>query len=175
MAGSPTAHSALRAATAGRHENVDAHFGRFDLADRDGYIGFLEAHARALPAVEAVLAGLAEVPPLRPRAALLADDLAALGRPMPAALDLPPPADAAEAFGYAYVIEGSRLGGSMLARGVPESLPKAYLNAGHLPGEWRAFGAALDDAAEAGGAEWLERAADGAARVFALYAEAAKA
>ena len=105
---------------------------------------------------------------------MLAKDLGALGRTAPEPLDLPPPADAAEAFGYAYVIEGSRLGGSMLARGVPEDLPKTYLSSGHLPGEWRAFAAAVDQAAHDGGPRWADRAAKAADRIFALYARAAE-
>lgn len=169
-----SAHAALRTATAARHEQVDGLFGRFDLKTPDGYAAFLGAHARALPAVERVLKGTAGLPPLRPRTELLAADLAALDQATPAPLALPTPADQAEAFGYAYVIEGSRLGGSMLARGVPENLPKAYLAAGHLPGEWRAFGAALDEAAAAGDSCWLDRAGAAADRVFALYARAAE-
>ena len=173
MSAPSSAHTALRAATADRHAQVDALFGGYDLAEPAAYAAFLTAHARALPAVEGVLAGVAGLPPVRPRSPLLVADLAALGLGMPAPLDLPPAADQVEAFGYAYVIEGSRLGGSMLARRVAEGLPRAYLAAGHLPGEWRVFGAALDRAAERGGPQWLARAGAAADRVFALYAAAA--
>jgi len=168
-----SAHAQLRALTAKDHEWVDGAFGRFDLSDRSGYIAFLTAHARALPAVESALAGKVD-PPLRPRADLLRRDLAELGVTMPEPLPFALPDDAASAFGAAYVIEGSRLGGGMLARTVPDGLPLAYLSATHLPGEWRAFGQALDAAAQTGGPEWIDRCATTARRVFALYATAAR-
>ncbi|WP_404712914.1 biliverdin-producing heme oxygenase [Sphingomonas sp. MMS24-J13] len=162
----------LRAATKADHEAVDAAFGRFQLTDAAAYGAFLTAHARALPAVEAALADIAGLPPLRPRTPLIHADLAALGIPLPEPLPLPAPADHATAFGMAYVIDGSRLGGGMLARQVPADLPRAYLSATHLAGEWRAFGQALDAAAE--DAAWTARAITGAKRVFDLYAQAAR-
>jgi heme oxygenase len=161
----------LRAATRSSHEAVDAAFGRFHLTDPTAYGRFLTAHARALPAVEAALAGNPALPPLRPRTPLIQADLAALDLPLPGQLPLPAPADPATAFGMAYVIEGSRLGGGILARQVPAGLPLAYLKATHLPGEWRAFGQALDAAAE--DEDWTTRAIAGAKQTFDLYAEAA--
>lgn len=74
-----------------------------------------------------------------------------------------------------YVIEGSRLGGGMLARAVPPDLPRAYLSAIHLSGEWRGFCAALDQAADAGDPDWTRRAEAGARRAFMLYQRAADA
>lgn len=162
----------LRRATAADHAMVDAAFGGFDLADTGGYARFLTAHARALPAVEAALAAVEDLPPLRPRTSLLQSDLAALGLPMPTPLAIDPPADAAGAFGMAYVIEGSRLGGGMLAKRVPEYRPHAYLSATHLPGEWRVFGQALD-AAAGDDAAWIAKASAAANRVFDLYRDAA--
>ena len=167
-----SALAALRAATRSNHDAVDASFGRFDLTDRAGYARFLAAHARALPAVEAALADMPGLPHLRPRAPLIEADLAALGFSLPALLPLPTPDDPATAFGMAYVIEGSRLGGGMLARQVPADLPHAYLSATHLPGEWRTFGHALDTAAT--DEAWTARAIAGAKRVFDLYAESAR-
>lgn len=160
----------LRAATKANHDAVDAAFGRFQMTDRDAYGRFLIAHARALPAVEAVLAGNPALPALRPRTPLLEADLAALDLPLPETPPLAAPADPATAFGMAYVIEGSRLGGGMLTRKMPASLPHTYLAATHLPGEWRAFGQALDAAAKDDA--WIERAIAGAKLVFDLYAEA---
>lgn len=162
----------IRRATAADHEMVDAAFGRFELAGTAGYARFLTAHARALPAVETALAGIEGLPPLRPRSPLLQADLAALGLAMPTPLAIDPPADTATAFGMAYVIEGSRLGGGMLAKRVPEHLPHAYLSATHLPGEWRAFGQALD-AAAGDDAAWVAKASAAANRVFNLYRDAA--
>ncbi len=80
----------LRAATRSDHEAVDAAFGRFDLTDPADYGCFLAAHARALPAVEAALANVAGLPPLRPRAPLLHADLAALSLPVPGPLPFAP-------------------------------------------------------------------------------------
>jgi heme oxygenase len=171
---SMSALAELRRVTAPDHEGVDAAFGRFDLTKAAGYTGFLSAHARALPAVEGALAGIAGLPPLRPRTPLIAADLAALDLEMPAPLAIDPPADAASAFGMAYVIEGSRLGGGMLAKRVPPGMPSAYLSATHLPGEWRAFGQALDAAAGDDPA-WIVRAVAAANGVFNLYREAATA
>lgn len=169
-----SARAALRSATAAKHEAVDAAFGRFDLTDRASYGRFLTAHARALPAVEAALEACDAIPAFAPRTDALQADLAALGLPMPDPLPLAPPENEAAAFGALYVIEGSRLGGAMLARQVPAALPRAYLSAVHPPGGWRAFGDMLDRAEKAGGPGWIDRAVAAAEATFDLYAEAAK-
>ena len=166
-------HAQLRAATAGDHEVVDAAFARFDLNDPADYTAFLTAHAQALPAIEDALARFPGLPPMRPRGALLANDLATLGLPMPVAPDFTMLHDLATAFGAAYVIEGSRLGGGLLARRVSPGLPTGYLSAVHLPGEWRAFSQALDHAADKEGQDWLDRSIAAARAVFRLYARAA--
>ena len=148
---------------------MDAAFGGFDLSDGDGYCAFLTAHARSLPAVEAALHAAGETG-FRPRTPLLAQDLAALDRRMPAMLPLAPTMSAAARAGMLYVIEGSRLGGGLLARQVPRGFPGAYLSATHLPGEWRALLARLD--AEIDGAA-LSEAIESAQTVFDLYKRAA--
>ena len=168
-----SARAALRAATAAKHDAVDAAFGRFDLTDPTSYGQFLTAHARALPAVEQALRQVEGLPAFALRSDLLRDDLTALGLSMPTLLPLAPPESDAAAFGALYVIEGSRLGGAMLARRVPESLPHSYLSATHAPGGWRAFGDLLDRAARAGDPGWIDRAAVAAEATFDLYAEAA--
>lgn len=163
----------LRAATAADHDSVDAAFGGFDLADRADYGRFLTAHGRALPAVEAALRGAAGLPELRPRAPLIARDLAALGLAMPTPLPFSLAPSLATQFGAAYVIEGSRLGGGVLVRQVDPALPRAYLSATHLAGEWRAFLAGLERAAE--GPHWIAAAIMAASATFALYRAAASA
>jgi heme oxygenase (biliverdin-IX-beta and delta-forming) len=170
-----SARTALRAATAAKHDAVDAAFGGFDLTDPASYARFLTAHARALPAVEAALASCDTIPAFAPRTELLRADLLALGLDMPAPLPLAPPENEAAAFGALYVIEGSRLGGGMLAKQVPDALPRAYLSAVHQPGGWRAFGEVLDRAEKAGGPGWIDRATAAAEATFDLYAEAARA
>ncbi len=161
---------ALRERTAAAHAAVDAAFAGYDLADAGGYRAFLIAHARALPAVEAWLSRRAGMPDWRPRAGALAEDLAALGVEMPAPLPFALPDDDAAAWGALYVVEGSRLGGAMLARDVGAGLPRAYLSAVFAPGEWRSLRAALDAALVDEGA--LDRAVDAAEATFGLYQQA---
>lgn len=150
---------------------MDAAYGAYRLGDRDSYAAFLIAHARALPAVEAWLAGRSIGFPWRSRREALAADLAALGQVMPAPLSFDIADDEATCWGALYVTEGSRLGGVMLARQVGEGLPRAYLESGFGAGEWRAFRHALD--AAAGDDAWIDRAVAAAETVFALYARAA--
>lgn len=169
-----SARAALRITNASKHDAVDAAFGRFDLADRRSYGAFLTAHACALPGVERALAQVTALPAFVARASLLEQDLAALGMAMPSALPFAVPASLARAYGALYVIEGSRLGGAMLARQVPSTLPHAYLSATHDAGGWRSFGKRLDAAAEAGGETWVEEAIEAAEAVFDLYAKAAR-
>ena len=174
MAAAMSATLTLRTLTQPLHDRVDAAFGGMSLADPAEYRRFLRAHALALPAAEVVMASAAGLPAWRPRAPLLAADLADLGETMPAALPFNPPAGPAAAWGVFYVVEGSRLGGAMLARQVAAGLPQRYLAAAHLAGEWRAQRGAIDAAGEGGGAGWVEAAAAGAEACFALYASAAE-
>lgn len=162
----------LRAASGLAHDRVDAAFGAFRLDDRDDYAAFLTAHARALPAVEAALAAHPDLPSWRERTSLLSGDLADLGRTMPALLPFAPDGDAA-AWGALYVTEGSRLGGTLLARSVAAGWPSRYLGARHLPGEWRALLAAIETRAADAPPEWQAAAVAGAMACFALYERAA--
>lgn len=165
-----SAHLHLRGETRLDHERTDRAFGRFDLADADAYGAFLTAHARVLPPIEAVLNDYALFP-FSSRTGALRDDLAALGKPFPEPAAVAPPANAAAAWGMLYVVEGSRLGGAMLARTVGQGLPHFYLDARHAPGGWRRFCDALDAAAE--GDIWLGQATEAARATFGLYAQAA--
>ena len=127
-----SARSALRTATAAHHDRVDAVFSRADLTNRDHYARFLQAQAGAYLPVEAALAraGAAGLVPdweARRRASRLLADLAALGVGAPVEdVDIAF-ADDAAVLGGVYVLEGSRLGGAMLARGVPADFPKSFL------------------------------------------------
>jgi heme oxygenase len=164
--------AALRAATAPLHSRLDA---ALDFApERTSparYGGFLratlalveplEASFSALPAFAALLPDL----PLRRKAALLHDDLRSLGvDPGAAARGLPSIGSAAAAFGAAYVLEGSTLGGAVLARqlgpalGLTPNHGMRYFHAygAELGAYWKrfvtalqAFGSGLDAAAEA--------------------------
>jgi heme oxygenase len=167
-----SAVSLLRSRTAAAHEVVDAAFGGYDLRDPTDYRRFLMAHARALPVAEARAAAV--WPELRRRTPLLAADLAALG----VASDLASVTEAdagAGQFGALYVVEGSRLGGGLLAERVADEMPRAYLSATHEPGEWRAIRAAIDAAASGRDAAWHQALVAGALETFDLYAAAAAA
>jgi heme oxygenase len=82
----------------------------------------------------------------RRKAGLLARDLAALGlseaqiRALPRCRDLPPMRSAAEAYGSLYVVEGSTLGGAIIARQVEAALG---LSAETGCAYFRAYGSAL--------------------------------
>lgn len=156
---------ALRAATVESHQQVDNLFSHFSLESAQDYRAFLRAHARALGAMEAVAR------PVSPRLSLLVDDLAALGEPLPDALTIED-ARSGEGFrwGLLYALEGSRLGGAMLARRVGADLPRAYLSATHDKGGWIAFQQQMDVAAEQGDEQWEEDAVAGAQAAFALFA-----
>lgn len=132
-----TAHRRLREATGAAHARVDALFSRFDLARRDDYAGLLAAHAEAILLVEALLdrdgaEAITEDWPQRRRAGVIQVDLDALGVTLSAPEAEQPVASSAEMAGMLYVLEGSRLGGRFLARGVPETWPRAYLGS-HQP------------------------------------------
>lgn len=172
----------LRAFTGPLHAQVDAAFGTFDLTTRDGYRAFLRAHARALPALETALerggfgARLADWPQRR-RSATLAEDLAALGETPPP--PLPQPTTHADlgawCWGAGYVLEGSRLGGRVLARQVQAATPDApvaYLGHGSELPLWPRFVEALEAAVSLpSDAEALRAGAEAA---FGLFLEAAR-
>lgn len=159
---------ALRTATSGNHHRVDALFSRYQLDLQSDYGAFLTAHARALGALESVAL------PASPRLPLLADDLAAMDMAMPAPLFLADPDRDGYRWGLLYALEGSRLGGAVLARQVAPGLPRAYLSAVHDRGGWVKFQHALDQAGAEGGEGWLDDAVQGAQAAFALFAQAAQ-
>jgi heme oxygenase (biliverdin-IX-beta and delta-forming) len=175
MAERSAAHQALRQGTAADHERLDALFGTFKLDNEAAYRAFLTAHAMALPAVERALdkAGFdLEDWPERHRESAIAADLAALGAAIPETL--PPPAldTPAAQWGAAYVIEGSRLGGAMLARSVPENWPKSYLGTPLPAGAWRDFLAKLDAALAT--PDDIAAATTSARATFGLFEQAAR-
>ena len=160
---------ALRAATMESHQRVDDLFSHFSLASAPDYRAFLRAHARAIAALEPV------AQPDSPRLALMAQDLAALGEAMPAPLSMPSTGGDGFRWGLLYALEGSRLGGAMLARQVAQDLPRAYLSAVHGKGGWIAFQQQLDDAAAKGDQDWLDDAIAGARTAFTLFEAGARA
>jgi heme oxygenase len=166
-------HSILRAETARHHALVDASFGKFDLTDVSSYTAFLLAHAKALLPIEARLVSSSGLPAWRPRIRLLEQDLSELGNPLPVGFGVSVPPRSGALYGMLYVIEGSRLGGGVLAERLGIGFPSAYLSDTHRPGEWRMLLAAIDARAAAEPPSWMEDALLGASQAFDLYVEAA--
>jgi heme oxygenase (biliverdin-IX-beta and delta-forming) len=170
-------HQSLRTATADAHARLDALYACFDLARADGYCAFLRAHAAALLPVETWLdrAGAVTVVAdwcARRRAAPLRADLLALGEPVPAGRPFAAAATRPALAGALYVLEGSRLGGRYLARGVPADFPRAFLDPVERP-SWPALLAAVDSAL----ADPADHPAaiDAALAVFARFEETGRA
>ncbi len=127
----------LRAETRAQHERLEAAVGppspptpawyRRFLGRWWGFLVPIEEALAARPGLDAAI-GLA-LPPRRKRAWLEAD-LAALGlgaaeiAALPLCTDLPPLDRAGEALGCLYVLEGSTLGGQLLARTIEAELPE---------------------------------------------------
>lgn len=163
----------LRAATRVDHEAVDGAFGRFAIGTPGGYRDFLTAHARILPLAERLIRPGELVDNWNGRTQALMNDLHALGGETPAELEFALPEGEAARWGALYVIEGSRLGGAVLAKMVPADLPAAYLGARHAQGAWRALLERLDAADK--GPAWRDEAERGAKAMFGAYREAARA
>ena len=145
----------LRTATAPLHEQVDAAYAGFGFDQPGGYRRFLRAHSRVLGSLEVALeqAGITALLddwPSRVRRQALAADLQTLGDPLPVplpALQLPDPASC---WGAAYVLEGSRLGGRVLARRlhlIDPRAPTRYLEHGDVGRLWPGFLERLEAAA----------------------------
>ena len=170
-----SASAQLRARTADAHARVDDAFSAFDLGNRADYKAFLLAHSRALPAVEKLIQSHRALPSLRGRTVLLEQDMKALDQAMPSLLPFAPFVasggrhSAAAAWGLLYVVEGSRLGGGILAKRVAAELPTAYLGALHQPGEWVRFRHAIDAEAARLDPAWIDSAVEGAEAAFDLY------
>jgi heme oxygenase (biliverdin-IX-beta and delta-forming) len=146
---------ALREATAGAHDRVDAAFGRFDVTDRAGYAAFLRAHADVVSPLEAALPGeqVTSDWDARKRGEMLKEDLAFLRETSPSqasataenevwpAVDWSLPAIA----GALYVLEGSRLGGRFIARQLPSGFPRAYLDGDQRAEKWQQLLSRIDE------------------------------
>jgi heme oxygenase len=173
---SDSARFRLRSATQASHERVDLLFSRADLGDRESYGRFLTAQAAAHVPIERALtladaATLLADWPQRRRASLLIADLTALDLPVPPGAAVPEFNHPAAVLGAMYVLEGSRLGGSILSRRVPAHLPTRFLR-GDEPSLWREFIHVLD--ARLRDEEDLAIAATAATDVFAAFEDSAR-
>jgi heme oxygenase len=157
-----SAHARLRAQTRGAHAAVERHLDLAGLAGRDSYCRFLLMNWACVPIElglrEAGVARLLPDWPARERRFALERDLAALGIELPPARACAIPGDAGSVFGWAYVLEGSRLGARLILRSVAASPDPdvrggtGFLRQGEGMGLWRSFVAALsaiDDDEEA--------------------------
>ncbi|WP_181008296.1 biliverdin-producing heme oxygenase [Sphingomonas montanisoli] len=120
----PSLRDLLRSATRSAHDRVDALFGSCDLATPEGYTRFLTAQAAAWRTLAPVLDDGS-----RARLNGVEADLAALGVPMPPALDDVAKPEAGS-LGMSYVLEGSRLGSTILLRDLAERAPELIERAG---------------------------------------------
>jgi heme oxygenase len=166
----------IRDATLAWHDRVDAIFSRSVLDDRTGYGRFLSAQAAAhLPVESALEAGgiesIATDWQSRKRSDLICADLEALGLPVPEPEAAPVFECAAAMLGALYVLEGSRLGGSVLKRGVPDDFPSAFLGGGKSAA-WRDLVALLD--ARLVDDDDIEVAIAAAGDVFALFEQSGR-
>ncbi len=171
-----TARSLLRTATASAHDRVDHAFGAFDLSNRDDYRAFLIAQAGPLLSAEAAIDAFDPVAllpdwPERRRAPLIRADLADFNAPAPQPEPFHVQSDAA-ALGVIYVLEGSRLGGTLLARNVPMDLPARFIRCAPAPKRWQGLIEVLDHHLVT--PDQRKVAADAACAVFDLFWRSAR-
>ena len=145
----------LKSQTRIAHERVDRAFGRFDLSQPIGYRCFLEAHHAVLPGCERVLS-LSDAETLLPdwskrlRTGALEHDLHAVGSYPINDMDCLNPLAPSAAYGMLYVLEGSRIGGAVLASRLPANSDAICQGATHYlrHGEglhlWSSFVAAFN-------------------------------
>lgn len=184
----PPVIEALRAATRAAHEAIEAVPALARLTSpgltRAGYVatlaGLCRFHAALEPRLVAALGG-AGLPPAG-RGVALAADLRRLGakvpRPAPARA-LPALPDRAAALGCLYVVEGSALGGRVIARRVADTLGLGPTDGAGFFGadsaeaaraRWAALGLLLDDAWREADAAARDRLLAGARDCFAALA-----
>lgn len=178
MTASP-ALSALRRATAAVHSTLEdeAHIETrlADVETRPQMVGaFYSFHAALEAGAHPPISALARSFAPRPRAAILAVDLAELGQAVERpALRLEPPSSTGVALGWVYVAEGSMLGGRIIRRRLAAAGSDlrglAFLDPyGDQTGErWRAFLTLLEQTCAEGTAT-IEQVVQGGMEAFAF-------
>jgi len=168
----------LRAATSALHGQLDAALGLQDeRITRESYAAFLRGSLAALAPLEVQLRPWlpADEPP---RCDLLRSDLLALGvaADVPALPDVPPIDSPGAAWGARYVIEGSALGGVVLARAFDarlglrgEAVRYLTLHGAGLAQRWRSFLIDLEEFGKTATAVVRSDACETAKAVFNLY------
>lgn len=162
----------LRRETGDAHARVDSLFGSCDFATERGYRTFLLAQAAAWETLRPLLdAGSLA------RADALREDLGQLDMAVPAPLNIALPAR--ETIGHRYVLEGSRLGSTVLMRELAAKAPvmaeraSAYLRESQKLDHWKSLSTSLqmdDDRCDNHGA-----IIDDALFVFGLFERAWRA
>lgn len=168
---------ALKRMTDLTHSTLDERLSALDLADEGDYRTFLRIHARALLPIERALedAGIAQTDlewPRRARGSSLTADLRGMSTDVPPPLAIEPiPSDHASLLGVLYVLEGSRLGGALLARRAMQGGDRVrdnmrFLSHGTGQRLWPSFLHHLDALGTQGN---LDRAGTTARMTFALF------
>lgn len=169
--------SALREATREAHEALDSRLS-FSTLTRERYRTFLRASYSVLGALEPRIMCWVGVPSdgLN-RVSALRRDLAAFETDSLPTMPIPPIASLAEAMGAAYVVEGSALGGMVIARSLPVEFPRRYLTLrGERTGEaWREIIAKIETWAFGASASARTNACDAARATFEAYTHAFEA
>jgi heme oxygenase len=162
------------------HHQVDTAFSALTLETADGYRQFLQAHAAALFSLEDCLAqqGVSQLLddwPARQRSDALRADLQALNCEPAPALTITPRGGPGWCWGALYVLEGSRLGGKLLARRLQAAQPGApmhYLDHAADQGLWPGFLQRLESQAHGCDERALQQGVEDA---FGLFIRAASA
>ncbi len=128
---------AVRAATLADHQRTEDNFASLLAGLPNTYASYLLVHAAAFPAVGRALAPMAEWTPWELRWIDLQADLKSLGLAPPVPLDIAPARTADEALGMIYVLEGSRMGGALILKSIPDDLPAAYLRGSLDVSPWK--------------------------------------
>jgi heme oxygenase (biliverdin-IX-beta and delta-forming) len=168
--------SSLRRRTAAAHARLDDGLARAGGLGAERYAAFLRASLAVLGPLEPALASWLPAVVTPSRVAALRADLAALGPDAAAApAEVPVLASLAAAYGAAYVVEGSALGGAVLADRVEAAhgpaAPTRYLRlrGRATAAHWAAFVAELARAERGFDAGAREAACAAACAVFAAY------
>ncbi len=164
----------LRSATSIIHRRLDLAAALMRLDTLEGYRRFLAGHAAALLPLERELgeAGIAAALPdwsERTRTAALRADLADLGQGFDP-LDPPLLGSDAAVLGAAYVLEGSRLGASVIRQQVVADWPARYLRHGEGRKFWPSFLGHLEENASVRARP--EEARAGALATFSMFERA---
>jgi heme oxygenase (biliverdin-IX-beta and delta-forming) len=168
----------LRTATRERHAAIDSAVGPEVARSRASYGRFLTASLGAAAALEGGVERALGEAYRATREGLLRADLEILGVSAPVLRAPYEPANEADAFGCAYVLEGSALGGIVLAERVHSALgsqiPTAYLriHGAATAGRWRWFLSQLEAFGDRANERARADACRGAIAGFDLYREA---